>query len=101
MGKRLCGPRIKRYGRMTHHLAPIGGRKVRCPMLQVVSDGIVDARKAGVEELFNDYSKRSIGAIAKGIGLTESEALEFLSVHFPHAVRSTGPRTGKVYFSLS
>lgn len=71
-------------------------------MLDSVKDGIEQAKRNGIGEMLNGerHSKRSLAALAKGIGEGEDETAAILAAYFPDAVRTTGRVSGKVFYSL-
>lgn len=69
---------------------------------KAIADATRNAQVAGLLEMLNGgrFGKRSLAALAAGIGLSESDTAQIILTEFPHAERTTGRRTGKVYYGL-
>lgn len=72
-------------------------------MLKSVQDAVEFAKINGLREMLSGarFTKRTLASLAASIGESEEKTGDMIADAFPEAKRSTGIRTGKVYFQLA
>lgn len=89
---------------LRYHIAPQGrkGSIMLDSVKKAIADATRNAQVAGLLEMLNGgrFGKRSLAALAAGIGMSEPDTAALITSSIGDIERTTGRRTGKVYYGL-